>query len=505
MRSPNTRKWWVLGALTFGLLAVSLDMTILNVALPTLATDLDASTSDLQWIVDAYNLVLAAALLPAGMLGDRYGRKRFLLAALILFGAASAGCAMSDTPSSLVLMRCFLGLGAAFLMPLSMSILPVLFQGAERTKAMMIWAMANMFGIPLGPILGGWLLKHYAWGSVFLINLPLVAIALIAVGYLLPESKSAARHRLDGIGMLTSSLGLTGVTYGVIRTGEHSWSDPAAIGTIAAGLVLLILFIMRQRRIAHPLIDLSLFRSARFTWGTLLATTVTFAIFGLLFAMPQYFQAVQGTDSFGTGLRLLPLIGGLLVGAKAAQSLLSRGGAKLIAAIGFALLATGLAVGASTSADSSYGYAAVWITVSGLGLGMALPTSMDAALGELSAERSGAGSALIMTLRQVGGTFGVALLGAALNTAYRTRLDLTGLEESAAETVRQSVTSGTAVAHRLASEHLLQSVKISFVYGMDNLLLICGSIALAGMVLALLYLPRTSTAGISERTEEHGM
>ncbi|RAV18970.1 DHA2 family efflux MFS transporter permease subunit [Paenibacillus contaminans] len=504
MRNNSSRKWWVLGALTFGLLAVSLDMTILNVALPTLANDLEASTSDLQWIVDSYNLVLAAALLPAGMLGDRFGRKKFLLASLILFGAASAGCAMSDTPSMLVLMRCFLGLGAAFLMPLSMSILPVLFQGAERTKAMMIWAMANMFGIPLGPILGGWLLKHYAWGSVFLINLPLVAIALIAVGYLLSESKSAARHRLDGIGMLTSSLGLTGVTYGVIRAGEHGWSDSAAAGTLAAGLVLLILFVVRQFKAAHPLIDLSLFRSARFTWGTVLATTVTFAIFGLMFAMPQYFQIVQGADSLGTGLRLLPLIGGLIFGAKAAQSLIARCGAKLIAAIGFALLAAGLAIGSATGADSGYGFAAAWITVSGFGLGMALPTSMDAALGELSAERSGVGSALIMALRQVGGTFGVALLGSAMNAAYRSQLDLSGVPEPAAETVRQGVAAGTAVAKRLNSEPLLDSVRHAFVSGMGIMLLICGGIAVVGMALALLYLPRTAGERSAGSANEFG-
>lgn len=163
----QTRRWWVLGALSFALLAVGLDMTVLNIALPTLATELDATTSELQWFANSYNLVLAALLLPAGMLGDRYGRKKMLLMALVLFGLASLGCAYSDSPEMLIGMRALLGLGAAFLMPLSMSILPVLFSGEERTKAMMIWATANMMGIPLGPIVGGWLLKHYEWGSVF--------------------------------------------------------------------------------------------------------------------------------------------------------------------------------------------------------------------------------------------------------------------------------------------------------------------------------------------------
>ncbi|GAA3407015.1 DHA2 family efflux MFS transporter permease subunit [Paenibacillus hodogayensis] len=506
MRTSHARKWWVLGALTFGLLAVSLDMTILNVALPTLASELNASTSSLQWIVDAYNLVLAAVLLPAGMLGDNYGRKKWLLAALVLFGAASAGCAFADTPSMLIAMRCFLGLGAAFIMPLSMSILPVLFQGAERTKAMMLWSMANMLGIPLGPILGGWLLKHYAWGSVFLINLPLVAIALVAVGFLLPESRSDVRRRLDMPGMTTSSLGLASFTYGVIRLGERGLSDGTAWGAVAAGLLLLAAFVVWQRRTAHPLIDLSLFRSARFTWGAVLATLVTFAMFGLMFTIPQYFQAVQGADALGTGLRLLPLIGGVLVGARTAQSMMARLSSGRITGIGFAFLTAGLAVGATTGTDSGYGFAALWITIAGLGLGMALPTSMDAALGELSAERSSVGSALIMALRQVGGSFGVALLGSALHTVYRLRLDLDGLPDSAAETVRQSAAAGYAVARQLVSEPLLETVRHAFVSGMDVLLWMCGGIALLGIVLALRFLPREATASSTkEAANEIGL
>ncbi|WP_239614313.1 DHA2 family efflux MFS transporter permease subunit [Cohnella mopanensis] len=499
MLNSNSRKWWVLGALSFGLLAVSLDLTILNVALPTLASDLDASTSSLQWIVDSYTLVLAALLLPAGMLGDRFGRKKFLLAALVVFGVASVGCAFSDSSMTLIAMRCFLGLGAAFIMPLSMAVLPVLFEGAERTKAMMLWTMANMFGIPLGPILGGWLLKHYDWGSVFLINLPFAAVAIIAVAWLLPESRSAVRTSFDGTGIVTSSLGLIGITYGVIRAGEHGWSDPLALGAIVIGFLLVLSFVLWQRRTSHPLIDLTLFRSARFTWGAVLATIATFAIFGLLFATPLYFQIIQGADSLSTGLRLLPLIGGLIVGAKIAQSLISGSGAKVIAAIGFGVIAVGLVIGAMTGVDSGYGYAAIWITITGFGLGMVMPTSMDAALGELSAERSGIGSALIMVMRQVGGAFGVALLGTALNSTYRSQLDLGGVSDSVAETVRQSVVMGSMIADRMSSDSLRLTVHQSFVQGMDILLIICGGFAIAGLVLTILFLPRTSDAHPSKQ------
>ncbi len=492
MEGNGKRKWWVLGSLTFGILAISLDMTILNVALPTLAEELQASTGALQWIIDSYTLVLAAILLPAGMLGDRYGRKKFLLAALIVFGLASAGCALADSSAQLIAMRCLLGLGAAFIMPLSMSILPVLFEGEERTKAMMIWTMANMFGIPIGPILGGWLLKHYDWGSVFLINLPLVAVALLAVGMLLPESRSSSARRPDFPGILTSSLGLGGFTYGIIRAGETSWSDPLALLAIAAGMALLLVFVLWQRRASQPLIELDLFRSSRFTWGAILSTMANFAMFGIIFALPQFFQAVQGADPLTTGLRLLPLIAGVILGAKAAQSLLARAGTRTMIACGFAALTAGLAAGALTTADSGFGFAAVWSTVVGIGLGMALPTSMDAALGELTAERSGVGSALITALRQFGGSLGVALLGAALNATYRSRLALGDLPEAAVEKAQKSVAAGMAAARAVGSEPLLQSVKHSFTGGMGVMLGLCGGITLLGIAMALAFLPKQS-------------
>ncbi|GIP36176.1 DHA2 family efflux MFS transporter permease subunit [Paenibacillus sp. J2TS4] len=500
MKNMESRRWWVLGALSVGLLAVGLDMTVLNVALPTLATDLNASTSELQWIVNSYNLVLAAVLLLAGMLGDQFGRKKFLLMALVLFGVASAACAYSNSPGMLIFNRALLGLGAAFLIPLSMTALPVLFSGAERTKAMMIWATANMLGIPLGPIVGGWLLKHYSWGSVFLINLPFVLVALIAVSVLMPESRSEFRQRLDWFGVLISGIGLVGVTYGVIKAGEYGWGDPVALVSIVLGILIVAGFVLWQRRTDHPLIDLSLFLSSSFTWGTLLATLVSFALFGLLFAMPQYFQAVVGVDTLGTGLRLLPLIGGLIVGAKASDRLLPAWGTKAAAALGFALMAAGLIIGSGTDVQSSYSFVATWITLTGLGLGFALPTTMDAALGTISAERSGVGSAMIMAMRQVGGAVGVALLGSVLNYGYRTRMDLAGLPDTAADTARHSVSAGVAVARQLNSKALLDNVHTSFIHGMNVMLWVCGGIALLGIFLAFIYLPRKVASDESTET-----
>ena len=482
------RKWWALGALALSLLVVGLDLTILNVALPTLATELDATTGQLQWFADAYNLVLAAALLPAGMLGDRFGRKKMLLIALALFGTASLACSFATTSGQLIAGRAALGLGAAFLMPLSMSVLPILFTAEERPRALTIWVTANSIGIPLGPIVGGWLLDNYHWGSVFLINVPVVLIGLIAVAILLPESRNPQRQRLDLLGVALSSVGLVGVTYGVIEGGENGWTEPFTLLTLAGGVMAIAAFVAWQRRTSHPLVDLALFRSRGFTVGAALATLAMFCMFGVLFATPQFFQAVLGADALGTGLRLLPVIGGLLVGARLADRLAPRFGARSTIATGFALLSSGLLLGATTAADGGYGFAATWLAVIGAGLGFALPSAMDAAIGALSPERSGVGSALLMSMRQVGGTIGVAILGAVLSSGYRGALD------GAPAAARESVSAGAALAERLGSAPLLDSVHGAFVQGMDSMLWVCGGVAALGVVVALTFVPRRVAA-----------
>jgi EmrB/QacA subfamily drug resistance transporter len=507
MNVAGTRRWWALGALAVSGLVVGLDLTILNIALPTLARDLHASTGDLQWFANAYNLVLAAVLLPAGLLGDRFGRKKLLFAALALFGLASLGCAYATSVNMLIATRALLGLGAAFVIPLAMAVLPVLFPDrGERQRALTVWITANFIGFPLGPIVGGLLLDTYWWGSVFLINVPVVALALVAVALLLPESRSSQRPRLDLVGLATSSVGLVALTYGVIRAGERGWGDPGVVMMLAAGLVVLTAFGLWQRRLTRqpdgqPLVDLALFGSAGFTWGAILATMVTFAIFGLMFTMPQYFQAVAGTNSLGTGLRLLPMIGGLLVGSRIGDRLTPRAGAKVTVTMGFVLIAIGLAIGATTGAGTGYGFIAGWLALVGAGLGFAIPAAMGAALGALSAERSGVGSALIQALRQVGGAIGVAILGAVLGAVYRGRLDLSGVPAPVADPVRRSVSGGVAVAHRLESVTLLDSVRAAFVHGMDTMLWVCAGIAVFGAVLAVVFMPGRAEPVEAERTD----
>ena len=482
-------RWWALAALALATLAIGLDATVLSVALPTLATDLNASTGDLQWFTNAYLLVLAAALLPAGMLGDRFGRKRMLLGALALFGVASAVCAYATSTGALIAARAMLGLGAAVLTPLTSAVLTVIFDRDERPRALTIWVTANALGVPLGPLVGGWLLDHFWWGSVFLINLPMVALGLVAVAALVPESRGDDRRRFDLPGVALSTAGLVALTYGVIEAGERGWDDARSLATVVAGAVLLVVFAIGQRRTREPVVDLDLFRSRGFTWGAILATVASFAMFGLLFALPQFFQAIEGTDAFGTGLRLLPVIAGLMIGAQLASRVVARAGAKIVVAIGLAMMAAGLVAGAATRADSGYGYVAAWISVAGLGLGFTMPPTMNAALGALSAERSGAGSGLIQAMRQVGSAIGVAVLGTALNGGYRDRVDVTGLPAAAAEAVRKSASAGVAVADRVGSPALLESVRAAFVHGMGTALVVSGAIAAAGAVLGLIFLP----------------
>ena len=420
MTAQDRRRWWALGALAVSVLAVGLDLTVLNLALPALAGSLHAGTGELQWFIAAYSLVLAAALLPAGLAGDRLGRRKVLTGALALFGAASLACAYASSAGELIAARAVLGLAAAAILPLSLAVIPVMFTPAEQPRAIALLGGMIFLGYPVGPILGGWLLDHFWWGSVFLVNVPVAVIAVVAVAVLMPESRSEQRPRLDLAGILVSAVGLSALTYGVIKAGQDGWGDPAAVATMAAGAVATGVFVRLELRLGRagrqPLADLTLFRSARFGWGTALATLVSFTLFGVLFGIPLYFRDVRGLDSLGSGLRLVPLMVGIGVGLVAGQKLQSpgRGGAaprvsvRALVTAGLVIMAAGLAAGAETTVTSGAGFTVAWLAATGLGLGLALPAMLGAALSELTPERSGSGSALITASRQVGATLGVA-------------------------------------------------------------------------------------------------
>jgi DHA2 family multidrug resistance protein-like MFS transporter len=503
-RGVGARRWWALGALTLAVLAVGLDGTVLSVALPTLAHALHASESDLQWFSSSYLLVLAAAMLPAGLLGDRYGRKKVLLASLALFAVGSAACAAAPSSGAFIAARVLLGFAGAGIIVMSLSALTVLFTKEERPRAVGIWAAANFLALPVGPILGGWLLSHYWWGWVFLVNVPVALIGLIVGFALLPESRAPERPGLDLVGIAASVAGLVALIYGLIETGRHGWGDLGALLPIVCGVAVLLGFFGWERRLSRlpggqPLVDLALFRSRSYTWGVILAAIATLALIGVLFTMPQYFQGVSGANAMGSGLRLLPLIGGLVLGAVPADRIARLVGAKIVVSLGFATLAAGLLMGAATAVSSSGGFVAAWMALAGAGMGLATATATSAALAELSEEQSGVGAAVLQAVNKTGGPLGIAVLGSVLSSAYIAHLALSGVPPAAATVVRESIFGAAVAARQLGSPALLGSARVAFVGGMDLALLVSGAVALAGGLLAAVYLPRTSAVKKAEQ------
>ncbi|WP_199506221.1 MFS transporter [Geodermatophilus sp. TF02-6] len=332
--------------------------------------------------------------------------------------------------------------------------------------------------------------------------MPVALVALAAVAALLPESRSARPGRVDPLGILSSSAGLTALVSGLIRAGDRGWDDAAALALLAGGVLGLGAVVLRERRTDAPLVDPSLFRSRAFTGGTAVAAVVTAALAGVLFAVPQYLQGVLDADALGTGLRLLPLIGGLLVGAQGSDRLARRGSVRVRVTAGCLVLAAGLAAAATTGADSGYGFAACWLALTGIGLGASLPAAMDAAIGVLSDEGSGVGSAVVQALRQVGAALGVAVLGSLLASLYRTGVDTDALPPAAAEQARAGLPGGAAVARELGAPALLQSARDAFVHGMDVAFWVAAGAAAACALLAAALLPRPGDGAAEERAAE---
>lgn len=502
MTHTLSHRWLALFALGLSMLAVGLDLTVLNTALPTLAGDLDATNSQLQWFAAGYNLVLAAGILPAGLLGDRLGLKRMLLAGLVVFGAASAWCAVSSSAGELIAARTALGLGAAVLMPLGLSVLTVLFGPGERQRAIAVMGLLQMVGIPLGPIVAGVLLQHVAWGWVFAINIPLVLVSLAAVAVLMPKMPGNPGGPVDVGGIVWSALGLGGVTYGLIEQPVHGWSSPQVFAPLAGGIICLLALVLVERRSRHPLLQLSLFVERSFTSGTLLITFVQFTLVGLLFVLPQFFQAVGGADALGTGLRMLPTIGGLLAGMQIATKLTAKLSQEAVVGAGFAIMTVGFALGTLTSPDTGFGFVAGFTAVFGVGAGFALPTAMVLATQEFSTERAGIGSSMLQAVRQFGGVLGVAVLGSVLSATYHASLPV-----GAGSTVRDSAASGVATARQMESPQLLQQVRSAFTDGMGSVLWVCAGIAVVGIVLGIVLRRRPAPdadRGESQAESRHG-
>lgn len=495
---PRAGRWWALAALVVSGLVIGLDSTVLITALPTLSAKLGATTSDLQWIAAAYTLALGGLLLPGGVLGDRFGRKRLLLIGLALFGLASLAASQTTTASSLIAMRALMGVGAALVLPLSLSILPSLFSEAERPRAVSAAAAGAFLGLPLGPLVAGWLLTHYAWGSVFLINAPVVVLALLGVWFLVPESKDPHPRAFDWIGMVLAVVGVTALVYGVIEQPIHGWSDARVLGGIIGGAVIGAAFIAWDLRHPSPFVDLRNFRSRGFTWATVAFVMTGFALFGVMFILTPYIQIVLGNDAQATGIKLLPLIGGVLVGAGLGSVLASRLGRRIGVTFGLLVTTAGLFIFSRVTADTGYGLVGAALAVIGIGLGIALPTTLDMILGTLPASQTGAGSALTRALQQIAASFGVALLGSILNNVYQSDLNphLTRLPSAAHDLAQGSIAGAVAVASGLPATvglPLAHAAKDAYTSGAAAVTLVAAALVLLTAIAMAIFLPSQIT------------
>ena len=503
--AADRRRWATLGVLCVSLLVIGLDNTILNVALPTLSRDLRASESQLQWIVDAYTLVFAGLLLTAGSLGDRLGRRRALVFGLVVFAAGSLWAAWSTSPGELMAARGVMGAGGAFIMPSTLSVLTNSFRDpVERTKAIGIWAAVSGVGIVLGPACGGWLLGHFWWGSVFLVNVPITLAAVGAARWLVPESRDPAAPRTDYPGAALSVAGLATLVWGIIEAPSKGWTSEPVLAAFALAAVLLAAFTAWERRTPEPMLNLAFLRSARFSAAAVSVTLVFFALFGSVFFLSQYLQFVLGYTPLESGVRVMP-VASLIIGAPLAVRLSGRLGDKLVVTAGLALVSASLGLLASTSSADGYGHVVVVLVCLGLGIGLTMTPATDAVMGSLPPAKAGVGSAMNDTTRQVGGALGVAVLGSVLSSGYTARLG-TASGTPVPDPARDGIGAAMRIADHLpgpAGAALSDAARTAFLHGMGFASLAAAGVAAAGAVVALLWLPARAPAsdGFPERAE----
>jgi EmrB/QacA subfamily drug resistance transporter len=488
------RRWWTLAVLSLSLLVISVDNTILNVALPTLVTKLDASASQLQWIVDSYVLVFAGLLLVMGSLGDRYGRKLALYTGFGIFGLASVAAAYSGSSEMLIATRAVMGAGGALIMPATLSILVNVFPRNERAKAIAIWSAVAGIGVPLGPVAGGWLLDHFWWGSIFLVNLPIIVGAMIAGFWLIPESKDEHAPRIDFPGGILSIAALATLLYGIIEAPKAGWLDPQTLSAFAIGAALLSAFVYWEHRTPAPMLRIDFFRNLRFTAGAASISLVFFALFGSIFLLTQYLQFVIGYTPFEAGLRMFPVAVGIGLGTGLSTRLVPKLGSKLVVFGGLTVVSMALLYATTLNVDSGYLAIATLFVLFGFGMGNTMAPATDAIMGSIPEANAGVGSAVNDTTRQVGGALGVAILGSLFSTFYSSEMtsSVAGLPEPQARLVEDSIGGALGVVSQIGGEPgrmIVEAANAGFVEAMGVAFIAAAAVAFAGALVALIFLP----------------
>jgi EmrB/QacA subfamily drug resistance transporter len=489
------RRWLTLAVLSLSLLVIVVDTTIVNVAVPTLAAQLSAGPSALEWIVDAYTLAFAALLLPAGFLGDRYGRHKALAAGLAIFGAASLGAALSSTATELTIWRALMGAGAALVSPATMAVLTGVFTNpAERAKAIGIWSAVSGLGVAVGPTAGGWLLAHYSWGSIFAVNLPIVAIALVSGWFLVPASRAPRRPQFDLPGTLLAVLAFGALTYTVIDAGNAGWTSTATLLRTGLSVVVLAGFIGWESRSDHPMLDLTIFRNPRFSAASGAIMVQFFGLAGMTFVLTQIYQFVLGYSPLAAGVRSLPSALAITITAPLGTRLAAKLGVRLAVTGGLLTAATGLGLFALATGESGYAHYVIAATITAAGIGLTMSPATTSIMDSLPPAKTGIGSAINNTTRNLGTVLGVAVVGSIAATSYSSHLDG---DQAVPAGARTSVGAAAQIVQHLGSApvaHTLHTVTAdAFVHGATVGVLLTAGVALVSAVVTARYLPASST------------
>jgi EmrB/QacA subfamily drug resistance transporter len=504
----------ILISLLLAAFAINLDTTIVNVALPTLVRELHATNSQLQWVVDAYNLVFAALLLAAGSLSDRFGRKGMLLAGLGLFGLSSALGGLATSSGELIAARCFMGLGAAMVFPSTLSLISNVFtERSERARAIGLWGATAGIAIALGPIVGGWLLGRFSWASIFFALAPVAAIAAALVARYVPSSRDPNVGPIDrpGFALSTSAMGL--IVYTIIEAPDYGWGSPRSAAGFALGLGLLAAFIAWERRASDPMLDVGLFRNARFTAACAAVTVSFFTLLGFIFMMTQYFQFIKRYDPLSAGVHLLPVAASVGVSSVLGTKLAVRFGTKLVVASGLLMVtAFYVWVAAIVAPDNAYSTIAIQMVLYGTGMGLTSAPATEAIMGVVPRAKAGVGSAVNDTTRLLGGTLGVAVIGSAYASIYASHLTSSlpeRLPRALGTLAHSSVGAAFGVAERLAGaghatlgtavEHAASG---AFIKGLSAGCLVAAAVAAGGAIAAAALLPAQPIAVADETVAE---